>query len=303
MKEGRRSGFTVGVPPSAARPGSSPWRRTARSRCSPSSAAQLAGVLVDVVLHARDSTLAAREDPLTLANPGHALIAAGPAFTALTLAAGAAHRISRRLELPGAWGVALTLAAACTAAALPLGSVSLAEGLGRSDERPALAPHPESEAGSIAEAHVDGEAATAASAANPDSARHVPPARRGRARRTGRGGDEEVRGHPRRPCRRLCPDRSGCAGHRGPLLRPGVRAGRPPPRPGAARVPPLHEAAQRHLEAGGRHVHERAGHRRAAVLLRTARRVGTGRRASASSAAGAAPSRPEPRTTLASSFQ
>lgn len=131
--------------------------------------AQLAGVLVDVVLHARDSTLAAREDPLALANPGHALIAAGLALTAFALAGGAAHWLSRRLELARAWAVAFTLGAACTAAALPFGSAPLAEALGGSHEHPAPAPRPDSETGSTAEAHVHEEAATAASAANPDS--------------------------------------------------------------------------------------------------------------------------------------
>jgi hypothetical protein len=45
----------------------------------------LAGLGVDVYLHAQDSTLAAREGLFTLSNPGHALIVAGMALTAVSV--------------------------------------------------------------------------------------------------------------------------------------------------------------------------------------------------------------------------
>ena len=49
--------------------------------------AQLAGLALDAVLHARDAALAAREGPFTLSNPGHLLFTAGLAVTVFGLSA------------------------------------------------------------------------------------------------------------------------------------------------------------------------------------------------------------------------
>ncbi len=106
--------------------------------------AQLTGLLVDVVLHARDSTLAAREEPLTLTNPGHALIAAGLALTAFALTGGAAHWLSRRLRFARMWGLAFAFGIACAAAAVRMGSAWLSEALSSGHEHPALAASAES---------------------------------------------------------------------------------------------------------------------------------------------------------------
>lgn len=87
--------------------------------------AQLSGLVVDSVLHARDETLAAREGVLSLSNPGHLLIAGGLALTVLGASALLlAPLLSRRRR--GMAGMALVALPVATMLALSAGAFAVA---------------------------------------------------------------------------------------------------------------------------------------------------------------------------------
>ena len=85
--------------------------------------AQLVGFGVDARLHDRDPGLAARESVFSLANPGHALVAAG---LALALTGAIVLAIGPRLERGGRRQSVIVGIGVVTAAVLATGSAAVA---------------------------------------------------------------------------------------------------------------------------------------------------------------------------------
>jgi hypothetical protein len=129
--------------------------------------AQLTGLALDALLHARDDTLAAREGVLTLSNPGHLLFALGLALTVL----GAATMLTPMAVTTGRRGAGVVIAALPAVAVLTLagGAFTVAVASGGLTSH----PHP----AHTHETHVhQEEQATGQGAATPVPHTHAQPA-------------------------------------------------------------------------------------------------------------------------------
>lgn len=139
-------------------------------------AAQLAGLALDAVLHARDPSLAGREGVLTLSNPGHLLFASGLALAVIGVAGMVTpwdHIIGRGAGRTALGAVPatllLTLAAGAFAVATRSGGLS-----GHSHATASLSAETTSaeQAAAHAHAHVHTPSALQASTSNTDASRH-----------------------------------------------------------------------------------------------------------------------------------